>query len=319
MAHVNGSPFASAFTFDVARTGSRRLALCRYILALAFERAAAPLQHIDPVLGQVWPVPFYEKALLFYSSLAKGRLAPEDRLSHQAPTCFRVIPNLTAVALEAIEAIEKLARINLHAVKDNPNFMPDTHQILSSAGYHDNFAARKIDGVNAAFADMVFLIVKQVNHFIAGSSLHRPLYFGKGRTAGVEYLAWTLNDAIRLARESSLPTGIDCGEDPGGNQSDVLAPGFVSYRKFLLVSDALDKAMGALLVAACLSAGETQQSLSDSKMQPPELLPLCAWLAKTLGEDLGGAEPARLVSEPLRALIDEIRAMAVGEDGTARE
>lgn len=317
MALINGSPFGSAFSFDAARLSRRRLNLCQRVLAFSFEKASAPLQHIDTRLGALWPVPEYCQALESYSELLTGGVPDGERLHHQAPTCFRVIPNHTAIALEAVAALETLANINITAVKDNPNLVPHSYDILSSAGYHDNFAARKIDNVNAAFADLVTIIAKQVNHFLAGSSFHRPLYFGRGQIAGVEWLAWTLNDAVRIANEAAKPTGLSFGEDPGGNQSDIVSPVFATYEKHRQVTQALDDAMAVLLLAACLSGDETAESLRAEHQRPPQLRRLSIWLSGQLGESLAADEPALLVSEPLRGLITNIKEMIAGEGSKA--
>src|SRR5699024_6185503 len=54
LALINGSPCAAALIADSAIAARRRLAIIEDVFALAFEALAAPLEHLDPVLGELW-------------------------------------------------------------------------------------------------------------------------------------------------------------------------------------------------------------------------------------------------------------------------
>ena len=242
MALVNGSPFSTAMVSDVAIMAKRSLQLVECVFALSIEAARAPLDHYRVELADHWPDPFYNSSLERLNVLLTG--AHASRLAHQAPVSWRIIPNILASSRRAQAQVAEIATISLCAVKDNPTFLADaeTGDAVSSGGYHDHQAARSIEAVTVAYADLCVLIAKQVTRLVDGSGLGLPPLLARGASDGVgaEYLVWTLTEPVVRANHAATPVGLDASlEDPVGNQSDVAQPVFISYARHLEARDAL--------------------------------------------------------------------------------
>jgi histidine ammonia-lyase len=206
MALINGSPFATAMACDVALTTARRLRLAEQIFALSIEAAQCPAAHFDVRLADSWIDPYYKQSLNNLHELLVD--SKRDQLSHQAPTSWRVLPNVLANALRAIAALSQSAEIGLQSLKDNPTFIQspacsDEDIVLSSGGYHDHSAAKNIDAVNSALVDLCVLASRQVCHFLDGGGLGLPpLLAGVGDGVGTEYLAWGMTEPLATAPPS---------------------------------------------------------------------------------------------------------------------
>ena len=300
MALVNGSPFSTAMVSDVAIMAKRNLQLAEYVFALSIEAARAPLDHYRVELADHWPDPFYKSSLERLNALLTG--AHQPRLAHQAPVSWRIIPNILASSRRAQAQVSEIATISLRAVKDNPTFLadPETGEAVSSGGFHDHQAARSIESVTSAYADLCVLIAKQVTRLVDGSGLGLPPLLVRGEADGVgtEYFVWTLTEPVARARHAAIPVGLDASlEDPVGNQSDVAQPVFISYARHLEARDALHQCLSVLCTVAVLALD------IEGRSTPPPLSPLMARLGMLKRGDSASAAAGFPLREVLGAII----------------
>ena len=309
MALINGSPFATAFIADVAITACRRVHCAEQVFAMSAEAAGAPLGHFDVRLSDAWPDPNYRAALERIGELLAGGAA--ERLAHQAPVAWRLIPNILASAIKALADARASAAMALRSVKDNPTFLtspdqPDDDAIVSSGGYHDHGSCRSIDTVNAIFADLCVLAQRQVARLVSGRELGLPhlLATDAGAAVGTEYLAWTLTQTIARARQAAVPATLDLSlEDPGGNQSDIAEPAFVAYARHLDAARSLDECLATLAVTSTIALDLRGTTI------PPLLRPL--WQTCQAAGDPDRATSAA-AGVMLRQVHERFAAMATG-------
>ncbi len=299
MALVNGSPFSTAMVSEVAITARRNLQLADLVFALSVEAARAPLEHYRVELADHWPDPFYKGCLERLNELLNG--AHPARLAHQAPVSWRIIPNILASARRAQAQVSEIATISLAAVKDNPTFLagPDGGEVVSSGGYHDHQAARSIESVTVAYADLCLLIAKQVTRLVDGSGLGLPplLVRGAGDGVGTEYFVWTLTEPVVRANHAATPVGLNASlEDPVGNQSDVAQPVFISYARHLEAGDALHQCLAVLYTVALLALD------IDGRTPPPAL----SSLVEYVGMFNPNMPTAAAAGSPLREVLDAL-------------
>jgi histidine ammonia-lyase len=312
MALVNGSPFATAMVCDVALTARRRVETAERIFALGMEAIGCPAGHVDPRLADHWPDPFYGESLRRLQSLLAGSM--RKPLNHQAPTSWRVLPNVLASALQALAEASRSTEIGLQSLKDNPTFLcagedrgPDV--VVSSGGYHDHRAAKSIDQVNSALLDLCVLASRQVTHMLDGS-LGKPALLARADDGvGAEYLAWVMTEPLAAARRAAEATTLDLSvQDPAGNQSDIASLGFIAYAKHRILARAVDTCMASLAMTVALA-------LEFHDATPPRAL-------RSLAERLGaigrsGERRIDAVGEPLRRLTAILRTSA--EEMTSEE
>lgn len=308
MALINGSPFATAMACDVALTGRRRMTLANLIFALSAEVAQCPAGHFDPRLADAWQDPFYKESLQSVHSLLRD--SQRKQLTHQAPTSWRVLPNVLAGALQSLQEVSRSAAIGLQSLKDNPTFLRDAANdcgdaVVSSGGYHDHRAAKAIDQVNNVFTDMCLLASRQVTHLLDGGGLGLPPLLARANDhVGMEYLAWGMTEPLATARRSAAPTTLDVSvQDPVGNQSDIASLAFIAYAKHRAIADSFDVCFASLAMTAALAL-----EFRDVP-PPPALRPLAERLKMLCRQaerrpDVTG-EPLRQCRAWLRACAEE--------------
>lgn len=305
MALINGSPFTSAMVVDAVLMGRRRIHLAEEVFALSIEAARAPLEHYTPQLADLWPDPFYRASLESLNALLAK--ASPDRLKHQAPVSWRIIPNLLATGKRALSSAEEISRNSLRAVKDNPTFLGPSDgeaigRTVSSGGYHDDQAARAIEALTSSYASLCVLIGKQVTRLIDGEGLGLPRMMVRPGVDGVgtEYFVWTLNDKIRRAQQATIPVSLAISlEDPGGGQSDVTSAATSAYARHLEAGSALTDCLATLATVSALS-------LKIRNGSPPHA-PSDLW--SLLTAVLGSVESTSAAcGEPLREIAEKFRA-----------
>lgn len=256
MSLYNGSPCATGFATDAALTASRRLALCERVFALAIEAVAAPLDAYDPALLDITADP-HQCGVLSRLNASLAGVPRGDRLPHQAPVSWRVIPAVLGTAARAVHDAKEVALQSLRSVAHNPTYLPPdaAHphgRAISPGGFHNHQASRAIDGLNAAAADLCALATKLTARLLDGAPFGLPklLVPEDSGVIGTEFLAWSQTSHAERARQAAVPAVLTIGlEDPGGGQSDVAAPVFLAFERHLEAWDALEATLATLTVA----------------------------------------------------------------------
>ena len=256
MALYNGSPCATGFVTDAALTASRRLGLCERVFALAVEAVAAPLDAYDPALLDITADPHQCGVLSRLNEYLAG-VPPCDRLPHQAPVSWRVIPTVLGTIARAVCDAEEIALQSLQSVAHNPIYLPPDPdhpdgRAISPGGFHNHQASRAIDVLNAAGADICALATKLTVRLLDGVPFGLPklLVPDDSGVIGTEFLAWSQTSHAERARLAATPAVLTIGlEDPGGGQSDVAAPVFLAFERHLEAWDAVDATLATLAMA----------------------------------------------------------------------
>lgn len=272
MSLYNGSPCATGFVCDAALVARHRLRLWEQVFALSIEAAAAPLDAYDPALQQITADPDHRDILGRLNEYLAG-VPQTNRLSHQAPVSWRIIPTVLATAARAVRGAEETGEQSLQSVAHNPVYIPPNAdypngRAISPGGFHNQQASRAIDILNAAGADICALAAKHTSRLLDGVAFGLPkLLVPEGSAViGTEFLAWSQTSHSERARQAAMPALLSIGlEDPGGGQSDVATGVFLAYERHLDICDAVDAALATLSIAVV-------QAFRISGRRPPPKL-----------------------------------------------
>jgi histidine ammonia-lyase len=257
MALVNGSPCAAALAADVALVSRDRLHTAERVFALSVEAFRAPLEAYDEALEALWEDEHEAAALRGLRECLAG--ADADRIAHQAPVSYRILPRVLGQAHRAVAAMEHAAQVSLRSVTDNPVYVPpdERHPLgraISTGGYHNGMVYPAMSALAAAWADLVFLAERHVTAMHVGATAgHLPRLLerpdgGGGRTNLLGWVAGSFLEDARLAASATLlPVGL------ADAQNDVAAPTFAAYRKAAASGRSVDAAL-ALLAASSSQA-----------------------------------------------------------------
>jgi histidine ammonia-lyase len=296
MALVNGSPCAAALAADVALAARQRLRAAERVFALSVEAFRAPLDAYDEALERLWED---EHEIAALRGLRAGLEEAEaaDRLDHQAPVSYRILPRVLGQAHRAVGAIEHAARVSLRSVTDNPVYLPPDERhplgrVISTGGYHNGIVPPAMSTLSAAWADLIFLAERHITAMHVGATSELPPLLerpggGGGKTNLLGWVAGSfLEDARTAASATLLPAGV------GDAQNDVAAPTFLAYRKERFVADCLDSEL------ALLAASSSQALWATDRSPAPPLRALLDRVrelfppvddpsARRIGEELG--------------------------------
>lgn len=308
MALINGSPFATAMACDLSMTTARRLRLAERIFVRSIEAAGCPGTHFDPRLAALWSDPFYEQSLARLTELLKD--SEWEQLQYQAPTCWRVLPNVMADAWRALDETIQASDAGLRALKDNPTFCQsplyaEEDAVLSSGGYHDHGSSKAIDRINSALVDLCVLASRQLVHLLDGRLGLPPLLVGKKDGVGMEYLVWTLTEPLTTAARAASSTNLGISlQDPAGNQSDISSLAFIAYQKHREITRAFDACFASLAIAATVAL-DIRTTATHSRESPflqeiRNLVRTSQRIIDTVGQ------PLRQTAESIRIHADEM-------------
>ena len=272
LALIAGAPAAAALVADAALAARRRIDLAGMVGALAYDALRAPMEHLDPVFGDLWNDPHEAEALTALGRLLEGSGGGGERRSYQAPVSFRILPRMLGRARAALARAAEVAERSLKAVTDNPIYLPPdgTHadgRVLSNGGYHNPMAAPALDGLAAAWADLTQIMerlsVALTDERQSGFSHLYEDAAGNQRylgTLGFAHTGWS-EEARHHARPTFLP-----GSEAGGFSANDVST---------VTPSAWDRERRA---GACLSAASAVTALIASEIlarrgaEPPPAL-----------------------------------------------
>lgn len=272
LALINGSPCASALMADIALSAERRLQLCLEVFALSAAAIAAPVEHYDPALSELYGDPAQAEILHHLAHLI-GR--PSNPRPYQAPVSWRIVPRVLGQLLRAHQQLREAATIGLQSITDNPIYLgpDDNHpngRVLSNGGFHNANACPSIDLISGAYADIALLCDRQISKLFDANVSRLPANLQKGDGyAGC--LGFIAADFAEQARHHAQRTALIGSEGGGFGQNDVLQPVFHAWQKAEECGRCLDATL-AILAVTCSQAYHA----TDSTNFPAELEQLLA-------------------------------------------
>ena len=311
MCLVNGSPAATGLVTDAALVAEGRLDIAAQVFALSFEAFNAPLDHLDPALGDYWNNPHDRWALGRLRELVGGAHGGERR-PYQAPVSYRILPRMLGQARRAASMATEVAEESLQAVTDNPVWAEgiDDDQpfgcFVTNGGYHNPHAVLAMDALTAACANLcvmaerhgaklldgaVSLLPDQLAASDADADTPRP-YMGCLPMAQTGY-----EEEARLYAQATLLPGSESG---GFGQNDVASPVFLAWSKQDRVGRCLDMALASLVPIALRALDVTERPVPSplaglesvareivpDPAQRPAFGPAVAALADTLRREI---------------------------------
>ncbi len=238
MGLLNGSAFAGGMVTEAALHARGWQTLAEALLALSVQAFNAPLEAYDPALHDI-TADADLRAVLHRLQHWLADVDPHGRRRYQAPVSFRILPHSLAVLESAITQAEWRAEEALHSVAGNPVFMPPAGpdqpgRVLSTGGFHNAQAARALDVLNLALADLITLLERQGNRLMSASAEDLPPLLVDRPMPPVSFLLWMQTGHAERARHAAQPALLPLGpEDPGSGQSNVFSPGFLAYERHL--------------------------------------------------------------------------------------
>lgn len=317
---VNGSPAASALVADAALVGRGRIAVAEQVMALAIEAFNAPLEHYDPVLGELLGGPHHGRAFAGLDALVRPRDPDLPQRPYQAPVSYRIVPALLAQAHRAVTGAEEVAAQSLPAVTHNPVYlMPDADhawgRCLSTGGYHNALAAPAMDDLAASAADLCLLCLRLCVGLLNGHVSGYPDFLLTGRQTGdsdghgaVGYLPMAIAGLVEEARQAAQRTFVPAADASVFGQDDVAAPAFLAWPKVMEAGRCLDGALAVLAVAASQALHLTGRRRIAPPLQP---------LLEAVRTIVPPVESDRVLGAELQGLREHLtaRAMAMEEAG----
>src|SRR5215475_12273615 len=165
MALVNGSPYSTAVLADAAIRARNRLDHAEQLFALAVDAFRAPLEAYDEPLEDLWSDPHQMAALRsLRTHLAGAETA--DRLAHQAPVSFRILPRLLGETRRAVAEAERAASAALRSVSVNPVYFPPgpghpLGRMASNGGFHNAAASPVLQSLSSGWAELALAAERQ--------------------------------------------------------------------------------------------------------------------------------------------------------------
>jgi histidine ammonia-lyase len=311
MARVNGAPVAAALLADVALSARKRLERAAQVFALSVEGYRAPLEPYDAALGRYLRGRAEREGFRVLRYWLSGASRGE-RLGHQAPVSWRILPQVLAAAARAVDDVERAARVSLASVTDNPVYLhPDeVHPLgraISTGGFHNAQAAPAIDTVNARLADLCTLADRHCLALHSGGHLPESLAAPGSESWGTTLLSFVQVGYGEEARQAARRTFLPPSEGGGvGGQNDIAAPAMLAYQRHLRASFCLDACL------ALLAASASQALWVTGRQPAPRLRPFLAALRELVPPVVERGE--RHLGEELEHLRERLAAAA--DEGT---
>ena len=301
LALVNGSPYSTAVLADTAVRARNRLTQAEALFALSADALRAPLEAYDEALDDLWADQYQVEALRALRAQLAGA-DTSDRLSHQAPVSFRIMPRLLGEARRAVAETERAAAVALRSVSVNPVYFPPglghpLGRMASNGGFHNAAASPALQSLSSCWAELALAAERQIACFHRGPAYGLPNLLSppgyRASLAGATNLfGWSVTGYVETARAAASPALMPAVvTDP---QNDLSTATSIAHQREQDAAGAFDSALAILALVA-------SQALFVTGRQPaPPLRDLAAGIRSVFppveragGRDLG-AEAGQL-------------------------
>jgi histidine ammonia-lyase len=301
LALVNGSPYSTAVLADTAVRARNRLTQAEALFALSADALRAPLEAYDEALDDLWADQYQVEALRALRAHLAGA-DTSDRLGHQAPVSFRIMPRLLGEARRAVAEADRAAAVALRSVSVNPVYFPPgpghpLGRMASNGGFHNAAASPALQSLSSCWAELALAAERQIACFHRGPAYGLPHLLSppgyRGALSGATNLfGWSVTGYVETARAAASPALMPAvATDP---QNDLSTATSIAHQRERDAAGAFDSALAILALVA-------SQALFVTGRQPaPPLHDLAAGIRSVFppveragGRDLG-AEAGRL-------------------------
>ncbi|MGN6679573.1 MAG: aromatic amino acid lyase [Streptosporangiaceae bacterium] len=214
MALINGSPYATAVLADAAVRARNRLAHTELLLALSIDAFRAPLEAYEEPLEDLWGDQHQTDALRSVRGYLTGA-ETADRLAHQAPVSFRIVPRLLGEARRVVAEAERSAAASLRSVTLNPVYFPPEagHPLghfASNGGFHNATVCPVLQSLSSSWAELALAAERQIASFHRGAAyglphlLNPPGYDG-ALSGATTLFGWVVTSYVEAARAAAAP------------------------------------------------------------------------------------------------------------------
>jgi histidine ammonia-lyase len=303
MALINGSPYSTAVLADTAVRARNRLAHTELLFALAVDAFRAPLEAYDEPLEDLWGDPHQAAALRALRMHLAGAEAA-DRLAHQAPVSFRIVPRLLGEARRAVAEAERSAAASLRSVTVNPVYLPPDAEhpfgrVASNGGFHNAAVCPVLQSLSSSWAELALTAERQIASFHRGAAyglphLLSPPGYNGALSGATNLFGWVVTGYVEAARAAAAPALMPAVvADP---QNDLATATSLAHQRERQAAEAFHGAQAILALVA-------SQGLYVTGRQPaPPLKELVAGIRSVFppvespgGRELG-AEAGRLAA-----------------------
>jgi histidine ammonia-lyase len=224
---INGTALGPAYAADLLRQLRRTLNTADLVAGASIEGLAAPLEPYDPMVAALRRDRGLTAATTRLRDLLQG--SSITRQSRQAPVSFRVIPQIHAVAEQALADLSAAIQAEMISTGDNPAFIADDDdqgsggRLLHCGNFHAAALTQAVESAALAQMQLGLLAERRLHRMLdqRASGLAPQLAKQPGLDAGLIILHKAALGLSAEMRSLSVPPSLMHGESSFG-QEDVM-------------------------------------------------------------------------------------------------
>lgn len=224
---INGTALGPAYAVDLLRQLRHTLITADLVAATSIEGLAAPLEPYDPSVASLRR----DRGLGAAAARLRHLLAGSSitRQPRQAPVSFRVIPQIHAVADQALEDLAAAVQGEMISTGDNPAFIADDNgtgsggRLLHCGNFHAAALTQAVESATLAQMQLGLLAERRLHRLLdqRASGLAPQLAKQPGLDAGLVILHKAVLGLSAEMRSLGVPPSLMHGESSFG-QEDVM-------------------------------------------------------------------------------------------------
>ncbi|MCU1397141.1 MAG: histidine ammonia-lyase [Acidimicrobiales bacterium] len=219
---ISGTGVGPAWALHLADDTARLLATANLVAAASIEGLAAPLEPYGELAAGLNPDP----AVAAIAAAIRTHLADSAvvRQTRQAPVSSRVIPQVHAVALDALDRLRLTALADVRANGDNPAFFAADEapfgQLINSGNFHGAALAARVETMTSAVVQLGMLSEKRLYRMLddRASGLPRQLAADPGLDAGLITVHKAALAHVAALRMLAAPASVMQGDSSFGQE-----------------------------------------------------------------------------------------------------
>lgn len=239
LALLNGTQFMSAYGIHLLLKAYKLSYMADFIGSISIDAFDGRIEPFNELVHLVRPHAGQLKtAERIREFLNDSEIINQEKLHVQDPYSFRCIPQVHGATKDTLKFVEKVFKIEINSVTDNPNIFVGEDEVISGGNFHGQPLALALDYLKIAMAELGNISERRTYQLVSGlRGLPTFLVDNPGLNSGFMIPQYTAASIVSANKQLATPASVDSIVSSNGQEDHVSMGANAATQAFTLINN----------------------------------------------------------------------------------